>query len=108
MEAAAHSLGLRPQWHLQACLDRVLSVWRCDLADTDGKCVADGVGKGHTDGEARLRALAEALERFLASPAGLDAAQVHLVAAGQLAAGELADEANAALLAKRPTRKWPA
>ncbi|WP_431043587.1 YcaO-like family protein [Streptomyces sp. P1-3] len=80
-------------------------MWTCELADPAGASVAAGAGKGRTDTGARARALGEALERLLAGPAGLDRAAVHFTAAGQLAAGMLAGEASAPLLAQRPDQE---
>ncbi|WKX71161.1 YcaO-like family protein [Streptomyces sp. XD-27] len=80
-------------------------MWGCELVDTAGVSVAAGTGKARADTEARARALGEALERLLAGPAGLDRAAVHFTAAGRLAAGVLAGEASAPLLAQHPDRE---
>ncbi|GAA0563665.1 ribosomal protein S12 methylthiotransferase accessory factor [Saccharopolyspora erythraea NRRL 2338] len=97
IEQAALSLGLRPRWRLWA---GPVSLAECDLLDEAGAPAsgARGLGKGRDQAEARLYALAEALERFLTGPTSLDSAAVRFIAAEELADGVLAEEASAPLL----------
>ncbi|WP_407547638.1 YcaO-like family protein [Streptomyces sp. Pv4-95] len=100
LELAAHDLGLRPVWQKQAEAPGIVSIWRCELSergDTSPHPTA-GIGKAQHSSEARLRALSEALERFLTGPVSLENTQIHFAPARELATGILADEASAPLL----------
>lgn len=103
LQRAAQSVGLRPHWRQQARVEGLVSLWACELTDDTGEPVPNGYGMGKGPrGEARLRALSEALERFLTGPPSLDVAAVRFATAGALADGLLAEEASAPLLRQAP------
>jgi ribosomal protein S12 methylthiotransferase accessory factor len=99
LEHAATRLGLRPRWRPWA---GGVSLAECDLLDDSGIVVSEapGFGKGDTPAQARLHALAEALERHLAGPASLSPQDIRFVPAERLAHGVLAHEASAPLLTR--------
>lgn len=99
VERLAKYLDLQPRWRLR---EGVVPLSECELIHRTGEPAqkAYGVGKGGNPAVARLRALGEALERFLTGPASLDHEAIRFMAAEQLGRGVLAGEASAPLLTK--------
>ncbi|MEV7779979.1 YcaO-like family protein [Kitasatospora sp. NPDC088351] len=77
--------------------------WRCDLLRTDGSRPPGATGSGKGDpAAARVGALFEALEHYHSHAARVRPEDLVRHRAGDLAAGELADEPGVPLLARSP------
>ncbi|MFF1903023.1 YcaO-like family protein [Kitasatospora sp. NPDC058218] len=101
-EAAIAALGLESD--LAPVLDGSPGTWRCVLGRGGAPIRTGlGLGKGSRD-EARTGALFEALEHYLSGVDGLVGSQIRVTAAHGVAAGPLAPDVAAALLAQAPDR----
>jgi ribosomal protein S12 methylthiotransferase accessory factor len=99
VEQATRRLGLRPRWQRIANGGPV-DVWSCELVDAAGTTAfeAPGLGKGATPAQARVRALSEALERYVTGPMSLERHAVRLVTAELLGSSTLKHDASGVLL----------
>ncbi|GAA5038396.1 ribosomal protein S12 methylthiotransferase accessory factor [Thermocatellispora tengchongensis] len=97
---ALAALGLRPELTAHRRDGVEPTAWSCRLVGAGGETAPAGIGMGKGgDQEARVGALFEALEHHLTGPASLRPDRIVLCPGRELAAGPLADDATAPLLA---------